>query len=83
MISFYFHSRSSCRRKFNSLIVISISESLSQTPDDDDGVAKFSLGHDEHQEAFQYKIYVTTFLGYGANKAFEKYIDSIISIALK
>ena len=46
-------------------------------------VAEFSLGYDEHQEAFKYKIYVTTFLGYGANKAFEKYIDRIISDGLK
>ncbi|CAF4290039.1 unnamed protein product [Rotaria sp. Silwood2] len=45
-------------------------------------VAEFSLGYDEHQEALKYKIYVTTFLGYGANKAYEKYIDRIISIGL-
>ncbi|CAF0855109.1 unnamed protein product [Rotaria sp. Silwood1] len=47
------------------------------------GVEEFSLGYDEHQEAFKYKIYVRTFLGYGANKAFEKYIDRIISIGLR
>ncbi|CAF1068141.1 unnamed protein product [Rotaria magnacalcarata] len=45
-------------------------------------VAEFSLGYDQHQEMFKYKIYVTTFLGYGVNKAFENYIDRIISIAL-
>jgi hypothetical protein len=46
-------------------------------------VAEFSLGYDEDQEALKYKIYVTTFLGYGANKVYEKYINRIISIALK
>jgi Golgi nucleoside diphosphatase len=46
-------------------------------------VAEFNLGYDEQQDQLKYKIYVTTFLGYGANKAFEKYIDRIISIALK
>jgi hypothetical protein len=46
-------------------------------------VTEFSLGYDDHQEAFKYKIYVTTFLGYGANKAFDNYIDRVISIALK
>jgi hypothetical protein len=46
-------------------------------------VAEFSLGYDEDQEALKYKIYVTTFLGYGANKVYEKYINQIISIALK
>ncbi|CAF0793243.1 unnamed protein product [Rotaria sordida] len=45
-------------------------------------IAEFSLGYDEDQEVFKYRIYVTTFLGYGANKAFEKYIERIISIAL-
>jgi Golgi nucleoside diphosphatase len=45
-------------------------------------VAEFNLGYDEQQDRLKYKIYVTTFLGYGANKAFEKYIDRIISIAL-
>jgi len=29
----------------------------------------------------KYKIYVTTFLGYGANKVFDKYIDRIVEIA--
>ncbi|CAF3614374.1 unnamed protein product [Adineta steineri] len=53
------------------------------TPIEGEEVAEFSLGYDEHQETFKYKIYVTTFLGYGANKAFEKYIDRIISIALE
>ncbi|CAF3590532.1 unnamed protein product [Rotaria sordida] len=52
------------------------------TPVIGEEIAEFSLGYDEHQEALKYKIYVTTFLGYGANKAFEKYIDRIISIAL-
>lgn len=46
-------------------------------------MTEFSLGYDDHQEAFKYKIYVTTFLGYGANKAFDNYIDRVISIALK
>jgi hypothetical protein len=46
-------------------------------------VAEFGLGSDENQERFKYKIYVTTFLGYGANKVFDKYIDRITSIALK
>jgi hypothetical protein len=54
-----------------------------QTPVEGEEVAEFSLGYDEQQDVFKYKIYVTTFLGYGANKAFEKYIDRIISIALK
>jgi Golgi nucleoside diphosphatase len=52
------------------------------TPVEGEEVAEFSLGYDENQEAFKYKIYVTTFLGYGANKAFEKYIDRIIATAL-
>jgi Golgi apyrase len=45
-------------------------------------VAEFCLGYEERQEIFRYKIYVTTFLGYGANKAFERYIDRIISIGI-
>ncbi|CAF3493822.1 unnamed protein product [Rotaria socialis] len=52
-------------------------------PVEGEEIAEFSLGYDENQEIFKYRIYVTTFLGYGANKAFEKYIDRIISIALK
>ncbi|CAF3730310.1 unnamed protein product, partial [Adineta steineri] len=36
------------------------------TPIEGEEVAEFSLGYDEHQETFKYKIYVTTFLGYGA-----------------
>ena len=48
-----------------------------------DGVEEFSLGYDEQQALFKYKIYVTTFLGYGANKAFDKYIDQLISRAFK
>ena len=54
-----------------------------QTPVEGEEIAEFSLGYDENQEIFQYRIYVTTFLGYGANKAFEKYINRIISIALR
>jgi len=54
-----------------------------QTPVEGEEVAEFSLGYDEHQEAFKYRIYVTTFLGYGANKAYDKYIDRIITNALK
>lgn len=46
-------------------------------------IAEFNLGYDDYQESLKYKIYVTTFLGYGANKVFEKYIDRIISLALK
>jgi hypothetical protein len=46
-------------------------------------VAEFSLGYDERQEALKYKIYVTTFLGYGVNKVYDKYIDRIVSLALK
>ncbi|CAF4558014.1 unnamed protein product [Rotaria sp. Silwood1] len=53
-----------------------------QTPIEGEEIAEFSLGYDENQEGFKYRIYVTTFLGYGANKAFEKYIQRIISIAL-
>ncbi|CAF1286547.1 unnamed protein product [Rotaria magnacalcarata] len=53
------------------------------TPVEGEEIAEFSLGYDENQEIFKYRIYVTTFLGYGANKAFEKYIDRIISIALQ
>ncbi|CAF0933686.1 unnamed protein product [Adineta ricciae] len=52
-------------------------------PMEGEEVAEFSLGYDEHQEMFKYKIYVTTYLGYGANKAFDKYIDRIISLSLK
>lgn len=58
-------------------------EVSANTPVEGEEIAEFSLGYDEHQETFKYKIYVTTFLGYGANKAFEKYIDRIISLALE
>ncbi|UJR23698.1 hypothetical protein I4U23_026680 [Adineta vaga] len=57
-------------------------EVLKTTPVLGEEVAEFSLGYDEHQESLKYKIYVTTFLGYGVNKVYEKYIDRIVNIAL-
>ncbi|CAF0886637.1 unnamed protein product [Didymodactylos carnosus] len=53
-------------------------EVASDTPLDSDDVAEFSLGTDEHSSYFKYKIYVTTFLGFGANKAYDKYIEQLI-----
>jgi hypothetical protein len=46
-------------------------------------VEEISLGYNETVGALKYKIYVTTFLGYGVNQAFEKYINRVITIALK
>lgn len=54
-----------------------------QTPVGGEEVVEYNLGYDDHQDRLKYKIYVTTFLGYGANKIFERYIDRIISLALK
>jgi len=51
-------------------------------PIEGEEIAEFSLGYDDHQDFLKYKIYVTTFLGYGANKAFEKYIDRILQNGL-
>ena len=45
-------------------------------------MAEFNLGYDEKQDRLKYKIYVTTFLGYGANKIYERYIDRLVSLAL-
>ncbi|CAF1486985.1 unnamed protein product, partial [Didymodactylos carnosus] len=54
-------------------------EIASDLPLDNDNMAEFSLSADEHNSYFKYKIYVTTFLGFGANKAFDKYIDLLIA----
>lgn len=54
-----------------------------QTPVEGEEIAEFSLGYSDDQEYLKYKIYVTTFLGFGANKAFERYIDIVLSEALK
>jgi hypothetical protein len=54
-----------------------------QTPTVGDEVEEISLGYNETVGALKYKIYVTTFLGYGVNQAFEKYINRVITIALK
>jgi hypothetical protein len=45
-----------------------------QTPVTGEEVAEFSLGYTDQQENLKYKIYVTTFLGYGANKVYDKYL---------
>lgn len=59
-------------------IAFEVSETIPVTGEE---VAEFCLGYDDNQDRLKYKIYVTTFLGYGANKVFEKYIDRIISNA--
>lgn len=46
-------------------------------------VVEYNLGYDEQQDRLKYKIYATTFLGYGANKIFDNYIERIITLALK
>ncbi|CAF0877667.1 unnamed protein product [Adineta ricciae] len=58
-------------------------EVADNTPVVGEEIAEFHLDYDERQESLKYKIYVTTFLGYGVNKVYEKYIDRIVQIAMK
>jgi hypothetical protein len=88
----YRHDETTICLVFVSLFIVELSDEVSeaiidrlrrhlaieQTPIEGEEIATLSLGNDEHDEFFKYKIYVTTFLNYGANQAFDRYIERII-----
>lgn len=42
-------------------------------------LAEFNLGCDAHRTEHVYRVYVSTFLGYGGNAARQRYEESLVS----
>lgn len=45
-------------------------------------LAEFNLGCDAHRTEHVYRVYVSTFLGYGGNAARQRYEENLVSKTL-